>query len=349
MLTLRRGRKRSRREQYRERERRRKERKRTRDTMKGPNGRRHHRRWERGWAVVENGYELGGLWLPLAAITACSIGFHRLCLSGRQSSNWTDPILDATSSTLTCWSPLHRTWIIQPCSSIELSVALGSWSNWTDRHVWSRSSDKRIIIIKIMFLVQFLLFTILHWKGSSAVTVMNDTKLYPACLMDSDCPKRSNMDLVCFQYFCYPWRETAEESSASRPLDSCRHSKDCVASAGEDEKPECFRHHDRRRITRGFCIDSIDECSYHDECEGIGGKCCNGYCCNEEYFEALMALPCTRDEGCQVKGFLMRMCVWKNNQANKWIWGGEICHQSDIPLTTHCLLKPNKALGQFVE
>ena len=29
--------------------------------------------------------------------------------------------------------------------------------------------------------------------------------------------------------------------------------------------------------------------------------CCNGYCCSEAYFGAMKQLPCTNNEGCQVK------------------------------------------------
>jgi len=41
-------------------------------------------------------------------------------------------------------------------------------------------------------------------------------------------------------------------------------------------------------------------CEAHDECKDRGGKCCNDYCCNKEYFDALQKLACPeRDEDCE--------------------------------------------------
>ena len=64
---------------------------------------------------------------------------------------------------------------------------------------------------------------------------------------------------------------------------------------------KCFRHYERRKVTHGVCVPSIDTCDKHDDCYAKGGKCCNGYCCNEEYFEALGDMPCYNDLGCQVQ------------------------------------------------
>ena len=62
-----------------------------------------------------------------------------------------------------------------------------------------------------------------------------------------------------------------------------------------------FRHPDKRRISKGICLkNSPSRCDTHDECIGSGGKCCNGFCCNDVYFNAIKELPCLNDEGCQV-------------------------------------------------
>ena len=130
-----------------------------------------------------------------------------------------------------------------------------------------------------------------------AVLSMNNTDKYPACIEDNDCRRLDNH--VCFQYFCYPWQTVSSGASdEALPLNLCRSNKDCPR-VGE-EKQECFRHHDKRKITSGICVQSQDTCTDHDECEDKGGKCCNGYCCNEGYYEAIQNLPCVSNEGCQV-------------------------------------------------
>ena len=136
-----------------------------------------------------------------------------------------------------------------------------------------------------------------------AVRQINDLKAYPPCLVDQDCEDNKNLkDHVCFQYFCYPWKQTAVEVTVSRPLESCRMSRDCPKAAGPTAAQQiCFRHHDKRQVTNGICIDSRDECLSHDECDGKGDHCCNGYCCNKGYFEALKKFSCVSDEGCQVR------------------------------------------------
>ena len=57
------------------------------------------------------------------------------------------------------------------------------------------------------------------------------------------------------------------------------------------------------QVTNGVCLDSDSHemCYEHEECAGKGGKCCNGYCCSQPYFGAMKQLPCTNNEGCQVR------------------------------------------------
>lgn len=46
---------------------------------------------------------------------------------------------------------------------------------------------------------------------------------------------------------------------------------------------------------------TIDRCNSHEDCYAKGGKYCNGYCCNGEYFNALVDMPCFNDLGCKVQ------------------------------------------------
>lgn len=147
------------------------------------------------------------------------------------------------------------------------------------------------------------------FKGRSGAFVdaskvaMNDTAKYPACLADEDCLDVHFLaDHACFQYFCYPHKKEAlsAEQAKAMPLPLCRNSAGCPAGH------ECFRTRDVRNVHSGVCLAPgvSDGCSNHEECAGEkGGKCCNGFCCGEDYFDGLKALPCTRDEGCQVRIF----------------------------------------------
>ena len=143
------------------------------------------------------------------------------------------------------------------------------------------------------------LTTILLLPASTlAVQAINDTQKYPVCIDDSDCEKRNLDGHACFQYFCYPWEKKPVEASVSTPLALCRKDVDCPNMLGGPAK--CFRHYERRKVTHGVCVPSIDRCSEHEDCYAKGGKCCNGYCCNNEYFEALADMPCFNDLGCKV-------------------------------------------------
>ena len=48
----------------------------------------------------------------------------------------------------------------------------------------------------------------------------------------------------------------------------------------------------------GVCVSAEDYemCESHEECEGRGGKCCGDYCCNDEYFQALLNVNCENDD-----------------------------------------------------
>ena len=128
---------------------------------------------------------------------------------------------------------------------------------------------------------------------------LNDTETYPPCLQNEDCEKNHRLtDHACFQYFCYPWKTTPTEAGEADDsgLTLCRRSKDCA------EGRDCVRNYDRRGVSKGVCLEESDtlDCIAHEECEGETPKCCNGYCCSQEYFDAILTLPCTSDLGCQV-------------------------------------------------
>ena len=157
---------------------------------------------------------------------------------------------------------------------------------------------------------------------AQAVKQINDIKKYPACLEDSDCETRHKLqDHACFQYFCYPWKKTAVTASAKpKPLNECRRNKDCASGAAPNQRQKCFRHHDKRKITSGICVDSFDDCDSHDECIGKGGKCCNGYCCNGDYFEAIKSFPCSTDLGCEVSITLSLILRQTTEKKTGFVW-----------------------------
>ena len=138
-----------------------------------------------------------------------------------------------------------------------------------------------------------------------AVMEINDTTKYPVCTANSDC-ENYNLGVnqfACFQYFCYPWVKKAQTADANQPLQLCRRDNDCPNMRGGRAK--CFRHFERRKINHGVCVPSVDECKVYDDCYAKGGKCCNGYCCNEEYYQALADMPCFNNLGCKVQPTLL--------------------------------------------
>ena len=124
-----------------------------------------------------------------------------------------------------------------------------------------------------------------------AVTVIDDTQEFKPCFPGStECPENQQ----CFQYFCYP------EKGATTPLKSCKKNSQCPGYKPNKTK-KCFKEG-----VKGVCVTSEDRevCETHEECEGRGGKCCGYYCCNTEYFNALLNTPCN-DEPCKVKMYCL--------------------------------------------
>ncbi len=146
--------------------------------------------------------------------------------------------------------------------------------------------------------------------------VLRDTNKYPACLVDEDCLSYHKLaDHACFQYFCYPFKRASSALEASAAADfedipPCSLKRPCPNSAAREggakrrgERQFCQRHYDKRRVSVGVCLgeDTNRACSSHDDCSDAGGKCCNNFCCGQEYYDALKRLPCTNDIGCQVR------------------------------------------------
>eukprot|EP00096_Caligus_rogercresseyi_P004759 TRINITY_DN1920_c0_g2_i1.p1 TRINITY_DN1920_c0_g2~~TRINITY_DN1920_c0_g2_i1.p1 ORF type:complete len:293 (-),score=68.15 TRINITY_DN1920_c0_g2_i1:467-1345(-) len=123
-----------------------------------------------------------------------------------------------------------------------------------------------------------------------------NVSIYSPCLDDKDCTKVHSDGWACFQYFCYPWSSKAEDAPTEKPFESCRRVKDCPVGP-QGEKGECYRHYNRRRVTSGICLDSEEQCDSHEECGDR--KCCNGFCCDDEYFDGIKTFPCTTDDGCK--------------------------------------------------
>ena len=61
---------------------------------------------------------------------------------------------------------------------------------------------------------------------------------------------------ACFQYMCYPYTNKDQ----SHPLRLCKKKSDCrklgIKEGGDGGDGECFRHHNRRQVTRGICTSS---------------------------------------------------------------------------------------------
>ena len=166
-----------------------------------------------------------------------------------------------------------------------------------------------------------LIYGLLLPASTMAVLLINDTAKYPVCISDSDCEAHNFDGYACFQYFCYPWQNKPQMASEAelRPLKTCRKDSDCPHMQGGPAK--CYRHYEKRKVAYGVCVPSIDKCSTHSDCYAKGGKCCNDYCCNEEYFQALADMPCFNDLGCKVstESTINDVKYWVLTSSTKYI------------------------------
>ena len=125
-----------------------------------------------------------------------------------------------------------------------------------------------------------------------AVLEINDTTIYKPCIQDTtECPAEQE----CFQYFCYP------KQGATDPLKSCTKNSQCEGwTSRKDHTEKCYKN------GKGVCVPKEDNemCEAHVDCKGRGDKCCNDYCCNVEYFDALLKIACPEGDGhedCEVR------------------------------------------------
>jgi len=123
---------------------------------------------------------------------------------------------------------------------------------------------------------------------SLTAVVINDTERYKPCLDElKDCPKPQ--DEVCLHFFCYPENTSGIQDS----LKTCTNDNDCKGP-GIRQTAKCARYNNRKFV----CVSEkdYDPCTKHTDCDGKGGKCCFGYCCNKEYFEELKTVVESCDE-----------------------------------------------------
>ena len=132
-----------------------------------------------------------------------------------------------------------------------------------------------------------------------------------------------------FQFLCYPWQDDSQVAAKDR-IPICRKDKDCK------EGKECYRHTDKRRVSKGLCLDKVCLCKLtlpkpkgiylyileiyifnlywlvislqlkecgpepdDGKCTGDTG-CCGEVCCEKKYYEQYSKLPCTQNSGCEV-------------------------------------------------
>lgn len=154
--------------------------------------------------------------------------------------------------------------------------------------------------------------------ASAEIQSLSQVKKVPfdVCVDDSDC-RGLGPDYDCFQYICYPWRDDSKIDKANR-MELCRSNNEC--SGGK----ECFRHHNRRSVTKGLCMEPAVDCQENGEADckapkgskGRNQACCNGeYCCDQEYFDLVKKLPCTTNEYCRMNNYGQFCCPNKANST----------------------------------
>jgi len=167
---------------------------------------------------------------------------------------------------------------------------------------------KLYLFVTIVTLVQCNV----HPELLSMNQVQSKSAPFSACIDDSDCTADGN-GYSCFQYICYPWEDDSAVPKHHRKS-TCKSNEQC----GSDLV--CFRHHDRRNIHRGLCMEPITDCSENgiSDCEigGVDRSCCNGqYCCDQAYYTQLRSLPCVNDQGCKDMGYGNFCCPQKTNMT----------------------------------
>jgi len=145
--------------------------------------------------------------------------------------------------------------------------------------------------------------------SSNGVMVTEKTSSpFEICIDDSDCQKLGQGDkFACFKFLCYPWQDDSAIAPKDRiPL--CRKTSDC----GDNKK--CYRHTDRRRVSKGLCFEELTDCGIEEDdgkCPKDKG-CCGSLCCEKKFFDKYSQLPCMNNKGCEDLG-LGKYCCPKGN------------------------------------
>lgn len=152
---------------------------------------------------------------------------------------------------------------------------------------------------------------------------------FKACIDDSDCQEKG-AGYACFQYICYPWADDTGIAARDKKA-TCKSNDDC------SNQLTCFRHHDRRQIHRGLCMEPVTDCSENgrDDCKAVSKgaqrECCNGqFCCGKEYFNQLKNLSCVNDLGCKDLGYGNFCCPPTGNSTEP----STCCNVDPNPTTT---------------
>ena len=82
---------------------------------------------------------------------------------------------------------------------------------------------------------------------------------FEVCVDDSDCVALGP-EYDCFQYICYPWKDDSKIAKTDRK-ELCRSNNECSAGM------ECFRHHNRRKVTKGLCMEPAVDCQENGEAD----------------------------------------------------------------------------------
>jgi len=148
--------------------------------------------------------------------------------------------------------------------------------------------------------------------SNGLMSTQKNSSPFTICIDDSDCLKLGQGDkYACFQFLCYPWENDSEVAPKDRiPL--CRNDKQC------SDGKKCYRHFDRRRVSKGLCFDELQECGIEEDDEKCPKDkgCCGSFCCDQKYYESYSQLPCMNHRGCEDLGLGKFCCPRGNGQHN---------------------------------